>query len=78
MRFLTDFDVQNCSEEEIRKSFVGRIDYVGEVKGGIVESLYFLSREEYVEELKESINIGRTIQYEDYKGYTSLEEIGYL
>ncbi len=76
MRCLQDYDVQNFSEEEIKETFVGRIDYLG--FEGVVESLYFLSRKDYVEEIKESINLGRPIQFEDYKGYTSLEEIGYL
>jgi len=65
MKCLGEFEVTHLSEEAIREMFVGRIDYFG-FSGEMEESLYFMSREDYLNEIEDSIDIGRLIKYEDY------------
>lgn len=65
MNIMDEFEVMNLSKEEIKRKFVGRIDYIGFL-GEVVERLYFTFEEEYLSEIKESADIGRPILTEKY------------
>lgn len=42
--------------------FVGRIDYLG-FNGAIGETMYFINKKEYINEIKDSYEVGRPISF---------------